>query len=121
LSPLVRTSPEAVLFVVGWLTFAIEFVTVVLRFGFFLESNVHTCWLARFTRGLRVHHSYVGVLLLAASPLLGPASIGGTALFLAGAALALSDLMHHFLVLWPITGSPEFHVWYPGPAAAVGD
>ena len=28
-------------------------------------------------------------------------------------AFVASDLMHHFLILWPITGSPEFDIVYP--------
>jgi hypothetical protein len=27
--------------------------------------------------------------------------------------LIFSDLAHHFIVLWPITGSPEFDIIYP--------
>jgi len=27
--------------------------------------------------------------------------------------LFLSDIVHHFLVLWPITGNPEFDLFYP--------
>lgn len=30
-----------------------------------------------------------------------------------GAALILSDLAHHFLVLWPIAGDPHFDWVYP--------
>ena len=26
--------------------------------------------------------------------------------------LWLLPMAHHFLVLWPIEGSPEFHLWY---------
>ena len=31
-----------------------------------------------------------------------------------GAALLLSDVTHHFLVIWPITGHHDFDVTYPG-------
>ena len=30
-----------------------------------------------------------------------------------GLAMIVSDLMHHFLVLWPITGDPKFDLVYP--------
>jgi len=30
-----------------------------------------------------------------------------------GLSLFLSDVIHHFLVLWPIVGDPEFHLVYP--------
>jgi hypothetical protein len=29
--------------------------------------------------------------------------------------LVISDIIHHFLVLWPVTGSPEFDLRYPRP------
>jgi hypothetical protein len=29
-----------------------------------------------------------------------------------GSALLFSDLAHHFLVLWPTTGSPQFDLFY---------
>ena len=70
---------------------------------------------------MRIHHSYVGVALLVGSALFGPMSAAGTALFFAGIALALSDIIHHFLVLWPLTGTPEFHLRYPAPALAAAD
>jgi hypothetical protein len=28
-------------------------------------------------------------------------------------SLIASDLIHHFLVLWPLTGSPHFDLTYP--------
>ena len=34
-------------------------------------------------------------------------------LIVIGIALALSDAVHHFLVLWPIVGSPQFDLVYP--------
>jgi hypothetical protein len=27
-------------------------------------------------------------------------------------SLIASDVIHHFAVLWPIEGSPEFDIWY---------
>ena len=42
--------------------------------------------------------------------------LGGAArnaTLLLGAALFLSDMVHHFLVLWPVTGSPQFDLVYP--------
>lgn len=115
---LVQLDPVSIIFVAGWLTFAVELVTVFLRFGLGLRSGTHGSRIGRLTRGLRIHHGYVGVALLAVSTLLGPASAAGTALFFAGIALALSDIIHHFLVLWPLTGTPEFHLRYPAPAVA---
>ena len=33
-------------------------------------------------------------------------------LVIAGVGLFVSDMVHHFLVLWPLTGTPEFHIKY---------
>ena len=30
-----------------------------------------------------------------------------------GLGLFFSDLIHHFLVLWPVVGSPQFDFFYP--------
>jgi hypothetical protein len=30
-----------------------------------------------------------------------------------GLGLFFSDVIHHFLVLWPIEGNPQFDLWYP--------
>lgn len=108
--------PVTILFVAGWLTFAVELVTVFLRFGLGLEAGAEGSWFGRLTRGVRIHHGYVGAALLAVSALVGPTSATGTALFFAGFALAVSDIIHHFFVLWPLTGTPEFHLRYPTPA-----
>ncbi|MHC4247964.1 MAG: hypothetical protein ACYS9X_02435 [Planctomycetota bacterium] len=108
--------PLTTLFVAGWLTLAAELVTVFLRFGLGLKSGKPGSRLGRLTLGLRIHHGYVGAALLAGSALFGSASAAGTVLFFAGIALALSDIIHHFLVLWPLTGAPEFHLRYPARA-----
>jgi hypothetical protein len=108
--------PSTILFVAGGLTFAVELVTVFLRFGLGLRSGTEGSRIGRLTRGVRIHHGYVGAALLLGGALFGPASAAGTALFFAGFALAVSDIIHHFLVLWPITGATEFHLRYPAPA-----
>jgi hypothetical protein len=111
--PILATlAPSTTFFVAAGLTFAVEFVTVFLRFGLGLRSGVEGSRIGRLTRGVRIHHGYVGVAFLAAGALLGSTSAAGTALFFAGIALAMSDFIHHFLVLWPLTGSPEFHLRY---------
>jgi len=92
----------------------IELVTVVARFGLGLKSTQSTGFLSTFTLGLRIHHGYLGVLmLLAAWPVRRPEFRRW--LVVVGLALVVSDLLHHFAVLWPITGSPEFDLVYPGP------
>lgn len=91
---------------------AIELATVFTRFGLGLESTHDTAFLAPFTLGLRIHHGYLGVvaLLCLLLPLAPRLQYG---LVVLGVALVLSDLVHHFLVLWPLTGSPQFHLVYP--------
>ena len=100
------------------LTIAFEAVTILFRFGFKVQATRDTGkYVARWTRGLRIHHGYWGVPLL----LLGIIGLGlsvgpGLAaawLTIIGLALIKSDLMHHFLVLWPITGSHDFDLVYP--------
>jgi len=116
---LAALTPGAILLVSGSLTLAVELVTVFLRFGLGLRSGKEGSRIGRLTRGFRIHHGYVGAALLACCVPFGPASASGTALFFAGTALAASDLIHHFLVLWPLTGAPEFHLRYPESALPV--
>ncbi|MCC6682807.1 MAG: hypothetical protein IT445_18055 [Phycisphaeraceae bacterium] len=94
------------------LTVFIEALTCCLRFGFDLQSTRDTTWLARFTFGLRIHHGYVGLFMMCLSPLL-PLGLLHSTLLLSGAALFISDIIHHYGVLWPIVGRPEFHLVYP--------
>lgn len=90
----------------------LEAVTCAMRFGAGLESTRDTGFLARLTLGLRVHHGYLGVVLLAVAPGL-PTLRGRHAARVLGIGLLVSDLVHHFLVLWPLTGSPQFDFFYP--------
>jgi hypothetical protein len=98
-------------------TAVIELLTVILRFGFKLEaahSPVSTIGL--FTGGIRIHHGYVGaVLSLASLFLMRSHTALAQYILIAGMSLFLSDLIHHFLVLWIVVGSPEFHLTYPKP------
>lgn len=92
---------------------AIELVTIFFRFGLKLQSTRDTSFLRHVTFGWRIHHGYIGLLLLAAAPFLAsgtPLQFWAIAL---GLALFISDIVHHFLVLWPITGSPEWDLRYP--------
>lgn len=100
-------------FAFGTISAAItELATVVLRFGLNLQSTRDTAsTVGLLTFGLRIHHGYIGVFLL----LLGWCFPRGhrNALWIVAIALILSDLAHHFLVLWPIEGSPQFDLVYP--------
>ena len=95
------------------LALLMEAITLGLRFGYGLTANRHTAILGRVTRDIRVHHGYVG--LLAGFFAWGTscwlqALANGLAILAMG--LVLSDVVHHFLVLWPLTGSHEFHLRY---------
>ncbi|MBL9085702.1 MAG: hypothetical protein JNM10_01035 [Planctomycetia bacterium] len=92
----------------------LEGATVALRFGLGWTSPEKTGTLARFTRGWRIHHLYPGlVLILVAAVVPMPAALANLA-WMFGIMLALSDALHHFAVLWPLTGDHEFDLRYPG-------
>lgn len=92
-------------------TAILEGITCLFRFGFGWRSSRPTAFLARVTRGYRIHHGYIG-LILAGVCLLGEVSPGKVRLFEIAAALFFSDIIHHFLVLWPLTGHHEFDLRY---------
>ncbi|MFO8006420.1 MAG: hypothetical protein R6V05_01650 [Candidatus Brocadiia bacterium] len=95
------------------LTLLVEGITCLFRFGCGLQSTRDTAWLARFTFGLRIHHGYIGALLaLPAMALQRKFGLWVRLVLAGGVALALSDAIHHFLVLWPVTGASEFDLIY---------
>lgn len=95
------------------LTVGFELITCLLRFGFHRESTRDTGVLAAWTFGMRIHHAYLGGILLLVATRFARKSKARRWLVRIGAALVCSDLIHHFLVLWPVTGSPQFDVMYP--------
>lgn len=109
-----RTHSSFWLWVIG-LTMALELLTCVLRFGLRLESTRDTASvLAGLTCGVRIHHSYIGgLMMLIASGLWKRSATLAWWLLVIGLALFFSDMIHHFLVLWPIVGSPQFDLTYP--------
>ena len=96
------------------LTIVFEAITALFRFGLKLESTRDTGFLKHITFGFRIHHGYIGVVIILLL-LLNKNLFGQYSSYVMAIALALvtSDFIHHFLVLWPITGSPEFHIHYP--------
>lgn len=96
------------------LTIAFEAATCWLRFGRGLTSRQNTRFVGRFTRGIRIHHGYVGLVMMAIVAS-APTIPAGEWAWRIGWALFLSDAVHHFLVLWPLTGSPEFDLTYEIP------
>lgn len=96
------------------LTFVFETITLLLRFGLGLEwAKVSQRNVGVMTFGYRIHHSFLGIALaLFAFCLPAPLSeFKGLALS-TGSALFLSDMIHHFLILLPLTGTPQFYFQY---------
>jgi len=102
-----------------------ELVTVILRFGLGWKSPERTRLLGRLTKGWRIHHGYPGLVLMpAAIPVQGliPGAESpflmltwlGPILLAIGLMLAVSDLIHHAIVLPLFAGSHEFELHYPG-------
>ena len=149
-----RQTIRAILF----LTLVFESVTCFFRFGLGMESTRDTAsTVGRYiTGGIRIHHGYVGILLLLIVRIMMLCSTPRTApsrhcsccghhcrccrllreervvqrrgrhdhlhhhaahwiwwMRVVGWSLITSDLVHHFLVLWPLTGSPHFDWVYP--------
>ncbi len=99
--------------VIIW-TILIEALTCVLRFGLALESTRDTAsTIGRLTFGLRIHHSYIGVALLPVALLLERQHPRlAFHVLVIGLGLFFSDMIHHFAVLWLVTGSPQFDLVY---------
>lgn len=97
------------------LTAVMELVTCLFRFGFKMQSTRDTKFIAKLTFGIRIHHGYIGILLVIIALLFlrKKTPTWFWASIIVGLSLFLSDIIHHFLVLWPITNSPEFHLVYP--------
>jgi hypothetical protein len=97
------------------LTVLFEGITVLCRFGLNLESTRDTAsTVGVITAGIRIHHSYLGLLLagIAFWGLKTKPDIARWVLAI-GVALVCSDVIHHFMVLWLVTGSPAFDLFYP--------
>ena len=97
------------------MTALIELLTIVLRFGFHIEANRDTAAaIGPLTGGVRIHHAYLGLLIIIFGRLFSRRNPALSKwLLIAGMALFFSDIIHHFLVLWPITGDPQLHLFYP--------
>jgi len=106
---------KRVIFYSAVLTALIEGLTILLRFGLHLEATRDTAsTFGRLSGGIRIHHGYFGLLaVLVAAAVLRRWPTAGRWILVIGVALVCSDLMHHFLVLWPIVGRTEFYLFYP--------
>jgi hypothetical protein len=89
----------------------LELVTCLSRFGLGLRMADHKDLVLSLTFGVRIHHGYTGLLLLAAwfpSWLVSGNTPWVAAALVVGLALFTSDLIHHFAVLPVCTGACEF-------------
>ena len=92
-----------------WLTLGttalFEIVTCIFRFGFKMRSREIAPRFKKYTLGMRIHHGYVGAVMIPPTLLLVPeGSFLALGLLAFGAGLILSDLLHHFVVLPIFTG-----------------
>lgn len=92
----------------------VELGTLFCRFGLDLHATRDTAsTIGLLTGGVRIHHGYIGLILMIASIWLRHRPKAFEWLLIAGLALFVSDAIHHFGVLWLLTGDPEFHLVYP--------
>jgi len=96
------------------LAIIIELATCFLRFVLGKESAKDTTFIGEYTFGVRIHHGYVGAVILLLCYYLGIGGIAGMALSCIGWALILSDAFHHCL-LRHLTGSFCFDLLYRNP------
>lgn len=91
----------------------VEAATAFLRFGLGMQATRDTAaTVGRLTFGVRVHHGMIGLAILLAS-FAAKDETWKQRLIVLGGALAISDLVHHFVILWAATGSPQFDLLYP--------
>jgi hypothetical protein len=97
-----------------FLTLVIEAITLLFRFGLGLESTKHTAsTVGRLTFGIRIHHGYIGLLLLLIQLLPQLKNHWSRNIIsVTGASLFISDIIHH-LILYLLTGSADLDIFYP--------
>jgi hypothetical protein len=93
-------------------TLICELSTCVGRFGFKISLKEKEQVIKKLTLGIRIHHGYVGIgMILAAvvaNAYVSSHSPWPSLLGVVGWGLLLSDTIHHFLVLYFMTGKTEF-------------
>ena len=95
-------------------TVLFEGITLFMRYFYKLESTRDTAsTIGVLTFGIRIHHSYIGLLFLLISIYFLKHHKYYNWFYAISIGLISSDFIHHFLILWPIEGSPEFHLIYP--------
>lgn len=103
----------ALLFFVGF-----ELACCFARFVLGKKSTQNTGIIGLFTGGIRIHHGYVGILLILVRNLFPAIDLPYgldlcTLVAGIGWGCVISDGIHHFWVLLPITGHHDFDLVYP--------
>ena len=86
----------------------IEIITITARFVLNLRAKkFYEPFMKRFNlkKMYHIHHLFVGLLI-------GLVFYEYPTLFNLGLGVALSDIAHHFIVLWALVGNPEFKLVY---------
>lgn len=96
--------------IILWTTFILEFITILGRFVLklksrdFFEGYMNKKSLKKIPH---FHHLFIGLIILLIALILD------NSLYInLGAGVILSDLVHHFVILWFFIGNPEFHLVY---------
>ena len=92
---------------------AIELFTIWARFGLGMQAARVTAPMGAWTFGIRLHHGYLGIAIGLIGWFVAAGNLGlRNLLLMLCVGIIASDLMHHFLVLWIVTGSPQFDLFY---------
>ena len=93
-------------------TLICELATCVGRFAFKISVREKEQAIKKLTFGIRIHHSYVGIGMILAAAIANLFVSSNppwlSLLGVVGWGLLLSDIIHHFLVLYLVTGNTEF-------------
>lgn len=95
--------------VLAWAV-VIEAITILLRFGGKVSSQrlikkVIKRFHLRFLP--HIHHGMIGITLAVLGEIFGRGMLVNV-----GLGLLISDIIHHMVILWLLTGSPEFRLLY---------
>ena len=105
---------QVLLLTVG-VTIFIEVLTLLGRFLIGIRAISDTpVRLQKLTFGYRLHHGYLGLGgLFMAGMIWSVGSHWLIWLMIGSIALLASDFIHHFCILWPMTGDHEFFLCFP--------
>jgi hypothetical protein len=111
LNKLVNSRRSFILAVVACVV-VIEIVTCIGRFGFDISMKEKEGAITALIFGVRIHHGYVGAFCLLSAFVITRFKLKGdfntNLLYIGGWALLISDIIHHFIVLYLIVGKTEF-------------